>query len=137
MTYNVALFAVAALFELAGCFAFWACLRRVVTPFVLVLGMGSLMALRWNSRESIQCSPKVVRRIWGIYIVASLVWLWIVEHQTPTQTDLLGAELAVEGAGDCRFRHPSSLTRTVLRRTRVTAIWRVHEDGYTVLLLAP
>ena len=38
MTRNVTVFAVAALLEIAGCFAFWAWLRRRVTPLVLVLG---------------------------------------------------------------------------------------------------
>ena len=43
MTRNVAVFAIAALLEIAGCFAFWAWLRRGVTPFVLVLGITSLI----------------------------------------------------------------------------------------------
>jgi small multidrug resistance family-3 protein len=34
----------------------------------------------------------------GIYIAASLVWLWIVERQIPTRADLLGAALAIIGA---------------------------------------
>jgi small multidrug resistance family-3 protein len=34
----------------------------------------------------------------GFYIAASLVWLWIVEGQSPTRTDLFGAALAIAGA---------------------------------------
>lgn len=34
----------------------------------------------------------------GIYIAASLGWLWVVEGQRPTQADLLGATLAIAGA---------------------------------------
>ena len=34
----------------------------------------------------------------GIYIAASLVWLWTVEGQRPTPSDLLGAGLAIGGA---------------------------------------
>ena len=34
----------------------------------------------------------------GIYIAASLVWLWLIEGQAPTRTDLLGAALAISGA---------------------------------------
>jgi small multidrug resistance family-3 protein len=30
----------------------------------------------------------------GFYIAASLVWLWLVEGQSPTRTDLLRAALA-------------------------------------------
>jgi drug/metabolite transporter superfamily protein YnfA len=43
VTRNVTVFAVAALLEIAGCFAFWAWLRRGVTPLVLVLGIASLI----------------------------------------------------------------------------------------------
>ncbi len=34
----------------------------------------------------------------GIYIAASLGWLWFVEGQRPTAPDLLGALLAIGGA---------------------------------------
>jgi hypothetical protein len=34
----------------------------------------------------------------GIYISASLIWLWAVEGQAPTRTDLVGAALALAGA---------------------------------------
>ena len=34
----------------------------------------------------------------GIYIAASLVWLWLVEGQSPTLTDLVGTALAIGGA---------------------------------------
>lgn len=34
----------------------------------------------------------------GIYIAASLGWLWIVERQRPTTADLAGAAVAILGA---------------------------------------
>jgi small multidrug resistance family-3 protein len=34
----------------------------------------------------------------GIYIGASLVWLWLAEGQRPNSTDLLGAGIAIVGA---------------------------------------
>jgi drug/metabolite transporter superfamily protein YnfA len=34
----------------------------------------------------------------GIYIAASLVWLWLTDGQAPTRTDLAGAALAIVGA---------------------------------------
>jgi small multidrug resistance family-3 protein len=34
----------------------------------------------------------------GIYIAASLVWLWLIEGQAPRRTDLVGAALAISGA---------------------------------------
>jgi len=40
---NLAVFALAAFFEIAGCFAFWIWVRRGATPFVVVLGVASLV----------------------------------------------------------------------------------------------
>ena len=34
----------------------------------------------------------------GIYIAASLAWLWVVERQVPSRADVLGAALAIAGA---------------------------------------
>ncbi|MBX2890480.1 MAG: hypothetical protein KF734_06100 [Saprospiraceae bacterium] len=34
----------------------------------------------------------------GIYIVASLLWLYFVEHQTPDKWDLAGAGICIAGA---------------------------------------
>ena len=34
----------------------------------------------------------------GIYIVASVFWLWLVEGQRPSSSDLIGAAVAVLGA---------------------------------------
>ena len=44
MTTNIAIFVLAAFFEIAGCFAFWMSLRRGATPLVAVLGVVSLVA---------------------------------------------------------------------------------------------
>lgn len=34
----------------------------------------------------------------GIYIVASLLWLYIVEHNTPDKWDIIGASFCIAGA---------------------------------------
>jgi len=34
----------------------------------------------------------------GIYIAASLIWLWMIEGRAPTRSDVIGAVLAVLGA---------------------------------------
>jgi small multidrug resistance family-3 protein len=43
VTTNLAIFTLAAFFEIAGCFAFWMWLRRGVTPFIALLGIASLI----------------------------------------------------------------------------------------------
>lgn len=99
MTVNVVIFAVAAFFEIAGCFAFWMSLRRGATPLVVVLGVVSLVAFAFAlTRVDSAFAGRAYAAYGGIYIAASLVWLWLIEGQAPTRTDLVGAALAVSGA---------------------------------------
>ena len=99
MSTNVAVFALAAFFEIAGCFAFWLWVRRGATAFVVVLGIASLIGFALAlTRVDSAFAGRAYAAYGGIYIAASLVWLWIVEGQIPTRTDLLGAALAIVGA---------------------------------------
>lgn len=96
---NVAIFALAALFEIAGCFAFWAWLRRDGSVLAAVLGVASLIAFALTlTRVDSAFAGRAYAAYGGIYIAASLVWLWVVEGQTPTRTDVAGAALAIAGA---------------------------------------
>jgi small multidrug resistance family-3 protein len=89
---NLGLFALAAVLEIAGCFAFWLWLRRGVSPFVAVLGVVSLVAFAVVlTRVDSAFAGRAYAAYGGIYIAASLVWLWLAEDQRPTGTDLLGA----------------------------------------------
>jgi len=99
VTANVALFALAAFFEIAGCFAFWIWLRRGGTLVVALVGATSLIAFAVAlTRVDSAFAGRAYAAYGGIYIVASLAWLWVVEGQAPTRTDLAGAALAVAGA---------------------------------------
>lgn len=96
---NVIAFAAAAFFEIAGCFAFWIWLRRGASPFVALLGVASLVAFAVAlTRVDTVFAGRAYAAYGGIYIAASLLWLWLVEGQRPTATDLLGAGIAVIGA---------------------------------------
>jgi len=96
---NVAVFALAAFFEIAGCFAFWLWVRRGAAPVVVVLGIASLVGFALAlTRVDSAFAGRAYAAYGGIYIAASLVWLWIVEGQAPTRPDLIGAALAIAGA---------------------------------------
>ena len=98
MTANIVIFALAAFFEIAGCFAFWMSLRRGATPLMAVLGVVSLIAFAFAlTRVDSAFAGRAYAAYGGIYIAASLVWLWVVERQVPTRTDVLGAALAIIG----------------------------------------
>lgn len=99
MITNLVVFALAALFEIAGCFAFWLWLRRGAAPYVAVLGVASLIGFAVAlTRVDSAFAGRAYAAYGGIYIAASLMWLWLAEGQRPTLTDILGAGIAVLGA---------------------------------------
>jgi small multidrug resistance family-3 protein len=96
---DLILFALAAVFEIAGCFAFWLWLRRGVSPFVAVLGVVSLIAFAVIlTRVDSAFAGRAYAAYGGIYIATSLVWLWLAEGQRPSTTDFVGAGIAIIGA---------------------------------------
>jgi small multidrug resistance family-3 protein len=99
MSTNISVFVVAAFIEIAGCFAFWQWLRRGASSYVAVIGVASLVvfAIALTLVDSV-FAGRAYAAYGGIYIAASLVWLWLVENQRPTAGDLVGAGIAVIGA---------------------------------------
>ena len=99
MSANLLAFATAAFFEIAGCFAFWMWLRRGASPAIALLGIGSLIAFAVAlTRVDTIFAGRAYAAYGGIYIAASLLWLWMAEGQRPTMTDVIGAGIAITGA---------------------------------------
>jgi small multidrug resistance family-3 protein len=96
---NIAAFVIAALLEIAGCFAFWVWIRRGQSAVIALLGIISLCGFAFAlTRVDSAFAGRAYAAYGGIYIAASLGWLWLVERQRPTSTDLLGVALALVGA---------------------------------------
>ena len=95
----LAIYALAALAEIAGCFAFWAWLRLGRSALWLVPGMLSLALFAWAlTRVQVDFAGRAYAAYGGIYVAASLGWLWLTEGQVPTRWDLLGGGLCIAGA---------------------------------------
>ena len=92
------IYALAAAGEIAGCFSFWAWLK-MGKPFWLVLpGLASLAAFAWLlTLIPSDAAGRAYAAYGGIYIVASLVWLFAVEGRMPDRFDLGGAALSLAG----------------------------------------
>jgi small multidrug resistance family-3 protein len=96
---NLLAFAGAAVLEIAGCFAFWMWLRQGRSWVVAALGVLSLVGFALMlTRVDAGFAGRAYAAYGGVYIAASLVWLWGIEGQRPSAADLLGATLAVAGA---------------------------------------
>lgn len=95
----LAVYAAAAVGEIAGCFAFWAWLRLDRSPLWLVPGLACLTAFAWLlTRIDADFAGRAYAAYGGVYIAASLAWLWIVEGQRPDRWDLTGAAVCLIGA---------------------------------------
>jgi small multidrug resistance family-3 protein len=96
---NMFVFVVAAFLEIAGCFAFWAWLRSGASPLFAVAGVGSLIGFAASlTHADTAFAGRAYAAYGGVYIAASLVWLWCVESQKPSASDLAGAAIAIAGA---------------------------------------
>ena len=90
----------AALAEIAGCFAFWAWLRLGKSSWWAVPGILSLAVFALLlTRVDAVFAGRAYAAYGGVYIAASLVWLWLVEGKLPDRWDLTGAAACMVGAG--------------------------------------
>jgi small multidrug resistance family-3 protein len=88
----------AALAEIAGCFAFWAWLRMGKSPLWLAPGIASLILFAWLlTRVDSDAAGRAYAAYGGIYICASLFWLWSVEGVRPDRWDIGGAAPCLVG----------------------------------------
>ncbi|NHB78499.1 YnfA family protein [Rhodobacter calidifons] len=101
---TVALYALAALAEIAGCFAVWSWMRLGASALWLVLGLVSLAAFAWLlTLAPTDAAGRAYAAYGGVYIAASLVWLWFVEGQRPDRWDVTGAAVCLIGAAIILF----------------------------------
>jgi len=97
-------FILAAIAEIAGCFAFWAWLRLGKSPFWAVPGVASLIIFACAlTLVPSDVAGRAYAAYGGIYIAASLIWLWLVEGVRPDRWDVTGALICLIGAAVILF----------------------------------
>jgi small multidrug resistance family-3 protein len=98
------IYAFAAVFEIAGCFAFWAWLKLEKPVWWLAPGMLSLALFAWLlTLVPSEAAGRTFAAYGGIYIVASLLWLWLVEGRMPDRYDIGGALICLVGTSIILF----------------------------------
>jgi len=89
----------AALAEIAGCFAFWTWLRLDKSIWWIGPGMASLALFAYLlTLSGSAAAGRAYAAYGGIYIAASLLWLWAIEGVRPDRWDLIGVSLCLLGA---------------------------------------
>jgi len=101
---GISIYIAAAIAEIAGCFAFWAWLRLNQSPLWLIPGLIMLVIFAaLLTRISLDFAGRAYAAYGGIYIVISLLWMWVVEGSRPDRWDAFGATACLIGAGIILF----------------------------------
>ena len=88
---TASLYVLAAILEIAGCFAFWAWLRRDRTSWWVAAGVPCLVLFALClTRIDAAFAGRAFAAYGGIYIVMSLLWLLVVEGIWPDRWDMAG-----------------------------------------------
>ena len=96
---SFAFYVACAIAEISGCFAFWAWLRLGHSPLWVVPGMLALGLFAFLlTRVDVLFAGRAYAAYGGVYIAASLVWLWLVEGARPDRWDAVGAAICLFGA---------------------------------------
>ncbi len=99
-----AIYTAAAVAEIGGCFAFWAWLRLGKSALWVVPGMAALALFAYLlTRIDSVYAGRAFAAYGGVYIAASLGWLWAVEGARPDRWDAIGATICILGAGVILF----------------------------------
>jgi len=98
------IYPLAALAEIAGCFAFWAWLKLDRSPLWVVPGLAALIAFAWLlTLVPTEAAGRAFAAYGGVYICASLIWMAVVEKSPPDRWDLIGGAVCLAGAGIILF----------------------------------
>lgn len=101
---SIAAYVGAAMAEIAGCFAFWAWLRLGKSAWWLIPGLASLALFAYLlTFVDSSYAGRAYAAYGGVYIAASIGWLWLIESARPDRWDLLGGAICLIGAAVILF----------------------------------
>jgi small multidrug resistance family-3 protein len=91
------LYAVTAFAEILGCYLFYLVMRDGRSPWLGVPAIVSLLIFAWLLTLHPAASGRVYAAYGGVYVVASLLWLWGVDGVRPNGWDVAGGVLCLAG----------------------------------------
>ena len=94
----------AALAEIGGCFAFWIWLRSGKSALWILPGVVCLIVFAWLlTLIDSEYAGRAYAAYGGIYVVASIGWLWLLEGARPDRWDVMGGAVILIGAAIMLF----------------------------------
>lgn len=95
---DLAIYAAAALAEIAGCYGIWAWARLGRPAAWLAPAILCLCLFGWLlTRIDLPAAGRAFAAYGGIYVIGALVWLWLAEGIRPDRWDVAGAALCLAG----------------------------------------
>lgn len=89
----------AALAEIGGCFSVWLWFREGGSAWWLAPGLASLALFAWLlTLVDSAAAGRAYAAYGGVYICASIAWLWAIEGVRPDRWDGIGAAACLIGA---------------------------------------
>ena len=96
---SFAWFLTAAVLEISGCYAFWAWLRLDRSPLWALPGAAALVLFALAlTRVDADFAGRAFAAYGGVYIIASLAWMRLIEGAAPLWSDWVGAAVLLGGA---------------------------------------
>jgi len=103
-TTSILAYSGAAVLEIGGCFAFWAWARLGQPVWWLLPGLAALALFAYVlTLVDSAAAGRAYAAYGGVYIAASVLWLWLIEGTRPDVYDVTGAAICLVGAGIILF----------------------------------
>ena len=91
------LFTVTAFAEIIGCYLSYLWISENKSGWILFPAIVSLVIFVWLLTLHPYPTGKVYAAYGGVYISASIMWLWLINSIQPSSSDLIGALLCILG----------------------------------------
>ena len=93
------LYLITAFAEILGCFSIFLWLRQDKPIWWIAVSVASLALFAWLlTLHPTDNAGRIYAAYGGVYIAASLLWMWLVEKQSPDRWDMIGATICLIGA---------------------------------------
>jgi len=94
---TLGLFVLTAVAEILGCYLPYLWLRKQGSPWLLVPALASLALFAWLLTLHPTAAGRVYAVHGGVYVAVAILWLWLIDGNRPTSSDLIGAAVAIVG----------------------------------------
>lgn len=86
-----------------GCYLPYVWLRQGGSPWLLLPAGFSLALFAWLLTLHPTEAGRTYAAYGGVYVATALIWLWLIEKQTPDRWDLMGVMITLLGMGIIAF----------------------------------